>query len=149
MQVCQILQSATAEDGEGERNFRLLFGAIGWVQGSFSRTGLWVKINHHVNATSHSPGSHRITESQDSLGWKGSLRSPSSNSLPRASFNQPGQAGQGLIQTALNTSRDRASTASLDSLCQCLTTRSVRNFFLISNLNLPYFSLKPSSLVLS
>ena len=35
-----------------------------------------------------------------------------------------------------NTSRDGDSTTSLGSLFQCLTTLSLKNFFLISNLNL-------------
>jgi len=50
---------------------------------------------------------------------------------------------------ALNTSREGAATASLVNLCQGLTTLTVRNFFLIANLNLPSSSLKPLSLVLS
>jgi len=37
----------------------------------------------------------------------------------------------------LNTSGDGDSATSLDSLFQCLTTPSVKKFFLISNLNLP------------
>ena len=36
-----------------------------------------------------------------------------------------------------NTSRDGDSTPALSSLFQCLTTLSVKKFFLISNLNLP------------
>jgi len=50
---------------------------------------------------------------------------------------------------ALHTSRDGAATASLGNLCQGLTTLMVKNFFLISSLNLPCFSLKPLPLVLS
>lgn len=38
---------------------------------------------------------------------------------------------------ALDASRDGASTACLGSLCQCLTTVPVTNFFLTSNLSLP------------
>ena len=34
---------------------------------------------------------------------------------------------------ALSTSRDGASTASLGSLCQCLTTLTVKNFLLTSS----------------
>jgi len=49
----------------------------------------------------------------------------------------------------LNTSRERASTASLGNLFQCLTTLTVKNFFLISSLKLHAFSLKPLALVLS
>jgi len=43
----------------------------------------------------------------------------------------------------LNPSRDGDSTTSLGSLVQGLTTVSVKNFFLISNLNLPWCSLRP------
>jgi len=50
---------------------------------------------------------------------------------------------------ALNASGDKASTASLSILCQCLTTLSGRNFLHISHLNLPSFSLKSLPLVLS
>ena len=58
--------------------------------------------------------------------------------LPRASSN-----------LVLNASGDGASTASLGNLFQCLTTLWVKNFLLISNLNLPSFSLKLLLLVLS
>jgi len=50
---------------------------------------------------------------------------------------------------ALNTAREGASTASLGNLGQCLTTLMVKNFFLISDLNLPSFALELSPLVLS
>jgi len=50
---------------------------------------------------------------------------------------------------ALNVSRDGAATTSLGNLCQCFTTRVVKNFFLIASLNLLSFSLKPLLLVLS
>jgi len=50
---------------------------------------------------------------------------------------------------ALNTARDGAATAYLGNLCQCFTTLMVKNFFLISNLNLPSSSLDPFPLVLS
>jgi len=50
---------------------------------------------------------------------------------------------------ALNTAREGAATASLGSLGQCFTTLTVKNFFLISHLNLPSFSLQPFPLVLS
>jgi len=59
------------------------------------------------------------------------------------------QVAQSPVQPALNTAREGAATASLGNLCQGLTTLIVKNFFLISNLNLPSFSLKPLSLVLS
>jgi len=50
---------------------------------------------------------------------------------------------------ALNTAREGAPTAALGSLLQCLTTLAVKDFFLISDLNLPSFSLKPLLLALS
>ena len=48
-----------------------------------------------------------------------------------------------------NTSRDGDSTTSLGSLFQCLTTVSVKKFFLISNLNFPWHNLRPLPLILS
>ncbi|KAK4818126.1 hypothetical protein QYF61_006213 [Mycteria americana] len=48
----------------------------------------------------------------------------------------------------LNVSRDGASTTSLGNLLLCFTSLIVKNFFLISSLNLPPFSLKPLLLVL-
>jgi len=48
----------------------------------------------------------------------------------------------------LSVSRDGASTTNLGNLCQCLTTCIIKNYFLISSLNLPSFSLKPSPPVL-
>jgi len=50
---------------------------------------------------------------------------------------------------ALNTAREGAATASLGNLGQCFTTLMVKNFFPISNLNLPSFSLQPFPLVRS
>ena len=50
---------------------------------------------------------------------------------------------------ALSTPRDGASTTSMGSLFQSLTTLRVKNFLLISNLNLPSFSLKPFPPILS
>jgi len=50
---------------------------------------------------------------------------------------------------ALNVSRDGASTTSLGNLFQCVTTLCVKNFLLISNLDLPCLSFKPFSLDLS
>jgi len=49
----------------------------------------------------------------------------------------------------LNTAREGATRASLGNLGQHITTLTVKNFFLISNLNLPSFSLKLLPLVLS
>jgi len=44
---------------------------------------------------------------------------------------------------ALSTAREGAATVSLGNLCQCFTTLMGKNFFLISHLNLPSFSLEP------
>jgi len=52
-----------------------------------------------------------------------------------------------LSNLPLNTSREWACTASLGNLFQFLTSLIVKNFFHISNLKLPSFSLKPLSLV--
>jgi len=52
-------------------------------------------------------------------------------------------------QLTLNSSKEAASKTSLGILFQWFTTRIVKNFFLLSNLNLPSFTLKPLPLVLS
>ena len=49
----------------------------------------------------------------------------------------------------LNTSRDGDSTTFLGSLFQCLTTLSVKQIFLIANLNFPWYNLRPFLLVLT
>jgi len=54
-----------------------------------------------------------------------------------------------LRAASLSTAREGAATASLGNLGQCLTTLMGKNFFLISHLNLPSFSLEPFPLVLS
>jgi len=48
----------------------------------------------------------------------------------------------------LNTSRDGDPTATLSSLCHCLSTLSEQKFFLISNLNLPWCNFRPLHLIL-
>ena len=50
---------------------------------------------------------------------------------------------------ALNTAREGTFTISVGNLFQCLITLIVNNFFPISNLNLPAFSLKPLPFFLS
>ena len=52
------------------------------------------------------------------------------------------------LNLALKVSID-GETAYLDNLFQCLTALTVKGFFLTSNLNLPFLSLKPFSLILS
>lgn len=49
----------------------------------------------------------------------------------------------------LNPSRDGASTSPLGNLFLCFTILTIKNFFFISNLNLPSFSSKVLPLVLS
>ena len=48
------------------------------------------------------------------------------------------QAAQSPVQPDLQCLKGWASTTSLGNLFQCLTTLSVKNLFLISNLNLPF-----------
>lgn len=50
---------------------------------------------------------------------------------------------------AFNTSREGAAPASLGNVCHAITTLTGKSFLPISNLNLPPFSLKPFTLVLS
>ena len=90
-----------------------------------------------------------IIESQHDLGWKGPYRSSSSNSpaMGRDTFHQT-RLLKAPFNLALNSAREGAATASLGSLCQCVITLILKNFFLISNLNLPSFNLKPLPLVL-
>jgi len=68
--------------------------------------------------------------------------------MSRDIFHQPWLL-RAPFSLALNTAREGAATASLGNLGQCLTTLMVKNFFLISNLNLPSFSLELFPLVLS
>jgi len=81
-------------------------------------------------------------ESQGGLGWKGPYRSSSSNppAMGRDPFYQP-RVLPVLSSLASNPAREGASTAPLGSLGQGFTTLIVKNFFLISHLNLPSFSL--------
>ena len=67
--------------------------------------------------------------------------------MSRDTFHQTGLL-RAPPSLALNTARQGAATASLGNLCQGLTTLTVKNFFLTSNLNLPSFSLEPLPLVL-
>jgi len=79
--------------------------------------------------------------------FKGHLVQPPA-SMSRDIFNQT-RLLRALSNLTLNVSRDGESTTSLGNLCQCFIALSVKNFFLVSNLNLPSFSLKPLPLVLS
>ncbi|KAK4821778.1 LOW QUALITY PROTEIN: hypothetical protein QYF61_000839 [Mycteria americana] len=92
----------------------------------------------------------------NTLGWisSGPIDFSSQSSL----VSQAGLLPRRLVFRHLGTARscaftnyllDGDSTASLGSLFQCLTTLSVKKFFLISNLNLPWCNLRPFPLVLS
>ena len=59
------------------------------------------------------------------------------------------QVAQSPIQPGLECFQRGAFITSLGNLLQCLTTPTVKYFFLISSLNLPFPSLKPFPLVLS
>ena len=89
-----------------------------------------------------------VLESQNGLSWKGRQHSSKPPAMGRDSSPQI-KLPRAPSNLASNTSGDGASTASLDSLCQCLNTLIVKDLFPISNLNLPLFSLGPSPLVLS
>jgi len=65
--------------------------------------------------------------------------------MSRDIFHQP-RVLRAASSLALSTAREGAATASLGSLGQCFTTLMVKNFFPISNLNLPSFSLEPFAL---
>ena len=72
---------------------------------------------------------------------------PTAPAMGRDPFHQP-RVLRAPSNPALNPAREGAATASLGNPCQCLTILIVKKFFLISNLNLPSFSLKPLPLVL-
>ena len=59
------------------------------------------------------------------------------------------QAAQSHIQPGLQCLPGWGIHASLGNLFQCVTTLCMKNFFLISNLNLPCSSLNPFPLILS
>lgn len=60
----------------------------------------------------------------------------------RGCSRQSEQIVQSPSGLALNTFRDGVSTVSLGNMLQCLTTLIMNNFFLMSNLNLPFCKLK-------
>jgi len=105
-------------------------------------------FNKGFNKIFRNIGNHRIMESYNSWSWT-ELKV---HSVPTPCHGQrqhpPAQAAQGPIQLTL-WAPPGMDPASLGSLCQCLTTLWVKNFFLTSNLNFSSFSLKPFPLVLS
>ena len=86
---------------------------------------------------------------QNCLTQKGLLKAIQSNFLAvnRDTYSQIRVLKAWSSQT-LSVSKNRAFTTFLGNMCQCLTTL-VKKFYLISNLNLPSFSLRPFPLVLS
>ena len=89
-----------------------------------------------------------VTEPRSHYGWKRPLRSSSTAISP----TPPCPLTTSLSATTphfSNNSGDRDFTTPLRSPYQCLTTHSENNFFLLSNLNLPWHNLRPSPLVLS
>jgi len=90
-----------------------------------------------------------IIEAENGLGWKGPLKAIQSNhaATSRDIFTQI-RLLRAPSSLAWNVSRDGASPTALGNLCQSFTIRIVKNFFLISSLNLLSFSLKPLPLLL-
>jgi len=91
---------------------------------------------------------HRVIESYNPYIWKGPLRIMQSNSsaMKRNMHSEIRLSGARSSLT-LKVSGSGLSTTSLGNPFQCLTTLTVKDFFLISNLNLPSISLKPFPLV--
>jgi len=83
------------------------------------------------------------------MGWKRPQRS--SSSIPPAmgtdTFDYT-RLLKALSNLGLKTSWEKASTTFLGNFCQCLTSLIVKNFFLIYNLDLPFFSFKTLPVVL-
>jgi len=116
-----------------------------YFKGRFTETSV-------TNKTPNNSGNYfrKIIKSWNALGWKGpsEVVKPNPPAVSRDIFNYTR-----LLRTpsnpAWNASRDGASAASLDNVCQCFTTLMVKKFFLLSSLNLPSLGLKPLLLVLS
>lgn len=97
----------------------------------------------------HRHFSFSIIESQNGFNWKGSLKIIEFQHSCHLHRHLPlDQVPQG-PNLSLNISRDGTSTSSLANLFHYLTTPIVKNFFLLSNLDLLPSSLKLLPLVLS
>jgi len=99
--------------------------------------GYWEKGKKGKERTK---GKSNPTVIWDGLSGKGPQNPHISNPLPWAELSRAPS------NLALSASRNRTPTASLGSLCLCLTALWIKNFILISNLNLSSFSLSHSSL---
>lgn len=102
---------------------------------------------HHRRLRQTQRGNHRVSYR---MVWPG--RDIKNHRVPAPAVGKDNFHQTELLRApfnlALNSSRDGESTAGLDNVCQCLTTPIEKNFLLISNLNLPSFSLDPFPLVL-
>jgi len=88
----------------------------------------------------------KTIESQNSLGWKGPLK-VQHPAMSRDIFHSI-RLLRAPSNLTMNVPSNGASATSLDNLFHCFTILIVKNFFLISSLNLPSPSLKPLPLVL-
>ena len=92
---------------------------------------------------SHSPGvlAHGVQSYHRIIGWLGLKRTTMTIEFQPPAMcrvtNHQTRLPRATSSLALNASRDGASTTSLGNLFQCVTTLFVKNFLLISNLNLP------------
>jgi len=130
-------------DGLNSPCSRSLRGSCAWLQEQYSRSGFLPSCRSPVGMYP------RITER---FGMEGTLQiiscHPTGPAMGRDPFPQP-RVLRAPSSLALNPAREGAAIASLGSLGQGLTTLTGKSFFLIADLNLPVFSLKPSPLVLS
>jgi len=158
-----LLEFWASQNKAQEAPWHRLFIQIGFrnYRGRFEMLtfGLWPKIYQQtcwffISLETVQKEFHRIAESQNGPGWKGPQGSWSSNhpAAGRATnlhISYQPRLPKATSNLALNTSRDGWGIHSLSGqLFQHLTTLTVKNFPLISNLNLPSFNLKPFPLVL-
>lgn len=111
---------------------------IRWISGS-KRLSKEIRSCDRLHSLCFSVNNFTETEKHRMV-WKGLQRSCCSNPLPWDIFHSP-RLLRVPSSLALNTSRAGAPTVSLGSLVQCLTTLTVKDFSLMSLLNLSPFSL--------
>ena len=85
----------------------------------------------------------------ESFGLEGTFKGPLVHPRPCNEQGHPHRLLRAPSNLTLNVSGHGASTTSLGNLFQCLTTLSIKHFFLTSSLKLPSSSFKPLRLVLS
>jgi len=119
--------------------------AEGTVQMSAEQV-LWQMFSYNRIPNQEWRNNHKIIEW---FGWERTFRGHLAQSpCSEQGHLQLDQGAPSPIQPGLERFQRWASTISLGNLCQGFTTLTVKNFFLISSLNLPSLNLKPSSLVL-